>query len=77
MYDITYLWNLKTYDKLVTLIKKKQTHRCREQMSSYREEGEARVPPIHVQTIGYEAGSRMYYTAWEYSKYFVVTVNGN
>ena len=31
--DITYMWNLKKYHKLVNITKKKQTHRYREQTS--------------------------------------------
>ena len=39
------MWNLKKYNKLVTITKKKQTHRCREQTSGYqwRERGKMRV----------------------------------
>ena len=34
------MWNLKTYNKLVTVTQKKQTHRYREKTSGYRwEEG--------------------------------------
>ena len=40
LYDITYMWNLKKYNKLVNITKKKQTHRYREQTSGYQwEEG--------------------------------------
>ena len=35
-YGITYMWNLKTYNKLVNITKKKQTHRYREQTSGYQ-----------------------------------------
>ena len=38
LYDITYMWNLKS--KLVNITKKKQTHRQREQTGSYRRPGE-------------------------------------
>ena len=31
LYDITYMWNLKQYNRLVNITKKKQTHRSREQ----------------------------------------------
>ena len=37
--DITYMWNLKKYNKLVNITKKKQTHRYREQTSGERGEG--------------------------------------
>ena len=33
------MWNLKIYNKLVDITQKKQTHRYREQTSSYRWEG--------------------------------------
>ena len=36
------MWNLKIYNKLVDITQKKQTHRYREQTSSYRWEGEGR-----------------------------------
>ena len=38
LYDITYMWNLKKYNKLVnkTNKQKKQTHRYREETSSYQ-----------------------------------------
>ena len=36
LYDITYMWNLKKYNKLVNKTKKKQTHRYREQTSGYQ-----------------------------------------
>ena len=40
LYDITYMWNLKKYNKLGKITKKKQTHRCRKQTSGYQwEEG--------------------------------------
>ena len=35
LYDITYMRNLKKYNKLVTITKKQQTHRYREQTSGY------------------------------------------
>ena len=35
LYDITYMWNLKKYNKLLNLTKKKWTHRYREQISGY------------------------------------------
>ena len=35
LYDITYMWNLKKYNKLVNTMKKKQTLRHREQTSGY------------------------------------------
>jgi len=35
-YDITHMWNLKKYNKLVNITKKKQTHRDREQTKSYQ-----------------------------------------
>ena len=31
LYDVTYMWNLKQYNRLVNKTKKKQTHRSREQ----------------------------------------------
>ena len=34
--DITYMWNLKKYNKLVNMTKKKQMHRYREQTSGYQ-----------------------------------------
>ena len=48
MYDITYIWNLKKYNKLVNITKKKETNRYREQTSGYhwgegREEGQYRT----------------------------------
>ena len=33
---ITYMWNLKKYNKLVHMTKKKQTHRYREYTSGYQ-----------------------------------------
>ena len=39
LYDITYMWNLK--NKLVSITKRKQTHRYREQTSDYQR-GEGR-----------------------------------
>ena len=33
---VAYMWNLKKYNELVTIIKKKQTHRSREQTSGYQ-----------------------------------------
>ena len=40
LYDITYMWNLKKYNKLV-IITKKQIHRYKEQTSGYHR-GEGR-----------------------------------
>ena len=45
LYDIIYMWNLKKYNKLMTITKQKRTHRYREQTSGYqwgegREEGQ-------------------------------------
>ena len=40
LYDITYMRNLKKYNKLVNITKKKQSHRHREQTGGYQwEEG--------------------------------------
>ena len=36
LHDITYMWNLKKYKKLVNITKKQQTHRYREQTSGYQ-----------------------------------------
>ena len=36
LYDITYMWNLKKYNKLVNRTKKKQTYRYREQTNGYQ-----------------------------------------
>ena len=36
LYDITYMWNLKKYNKLVNKTKKKQTQRYRERTSGYQ-----------------------------------------
>ena len=36
LYDTTYVWNLKKCNKLVSITKKKQTHRYREQTSGYQ-----------------------------------------
>ena len=36
LYGITYLWNLKTYNKLVNITKRKQTHRYGEETSGYQ-----------------------------------------
>ena len=33
---ITYIWNVKKYNKLENIAKKKQTHRWREEASSYQ-----------------------------------------
>ena len=41
LYDITYMWNLKKYNKLVNITKKKQTHSYGEQTSGYQS-GEGR-----------------------------------
>ena len=35
LYEITYMRNLKKYNRLVNITKKKQTHRYREQISGY------------------------------------------
>ena len=35
-YDIMYMWNLKKYNRLVNITKKKQTHRHREQINGYQ-----------------------------------------
>ena len=36
LYNITHMYNLKKYNKLVNITKKKQTHRYRKQTSSYQ-----------------------------------------
>ena len=36
LYDISYMWKSKKYNKLVNISKKKQTHRYREQTSGYK-----------------------------------------
>ena len=36
LYDVTYMWHLKKYNKLVNITKQKQTHRSREQASGYQ-----------------------------------------
>ena len=41
LYDITYMWNPKKYNKLVNITKMKQTHRYREQTSGYQSGGKA------------------------------------
>ena len=56
----------KKYNKLVN-IRKKQTHRYREQTSGYqwgRGRGIIGVGEWEVQTIGYKVGLRMYCTTW-------------
>jgi hypothetical protein len=57
LYDTTYMWNTKKYNKLVNITKKKQTHR--EQTSSYqweekRGEGQYRGRGIEIQTTMYK-----------------------
>ena len=37
--NITYMWNLKKYNKLVKITKKKQTHRYRKQTGGCQREG--------------------------------------
>ena len=36
LYEVTYMWNLKKYIKLVNTAKRKQTHSYREQTSGYQ-----------------------------------------
>ena len=36
MYYITYIWNIKKYNKLVNITTKWQTHRSKEQASGYQ-----------------------------------------
>ena len=66
--DVTYMWNLKKYDKLVNITKKKQTHRYRGQSSSYQcvcgGRTIQRLGGWEVQTIEYKIGSRMYCATW-------------
>ena len=40
LYDITYMWNLKKYNKLMNITKQKQTHRYRGQTVVPSGEGE-------------------------------------
>jgi len=40
LYNISYIWNLKKYNKPVNIAKKKQTHICKEQTSVYCRERE-------------------------------------
>ena len=57
LYDVTYLWNLKNCNKLVSQTKKKQTHRYREQTrglpvgrgeGQYRSRGEKVIVGLHM-----------------------------
>ena len=57
------MWNLKKYNKLVNITKKKQAHRHREQTSGYQwEGGNIGMREWEIQTIGCKRGSRIYCT---------------
>ena len=56
LYDITYVWNIKNYNKLVNITKKKETHGCREQSSGHqwgesRGEGQVRVKGLRYKLL--------------------------
>ena len=65
-YGITYTWNLKKYNKLVNITKRKQTHRENKKISDsqWGEEGRGNtgVGERDIQTTGYKIGSRMHCT---------------
>ena len=66
-YCITYMQNLKIYNKLENITKKKQIHRYREQTSLVLTSGEVERGKIgvgewEIQTIGYNTDSRIYCT---------------
>lgn len=63
------MWNLKIHNKLVRITQKKQTHRNREQTSSYRWEKRGGKEAIGVgegeaQMTGCKTGLRMYCITW-------------
>ena len=72
-YGITYTWNLKKYNKLVNITKRKQTHR-EKKISDSQWGGEVRgntgAGERDIQTTGYKIGSRMHCTTQEMEPIF-------
>ena len=71
--DITYMWNLKKYNKLVNITKQQQTHRYREQTSGYQWGG-GNIGPGGTNYWDRLKGGTVQHR--EYSQSFVITVNG-
>ena len=69
------MWNLKNYNKLVSITEKNQTYRCREQTSSHQwgEQGEGQN---RSRRWGYKLLEGRQTATWGYSQYLIITVNG-
>ena len=79
--NITYMWNLKKYNKLVKITKKKQSHRYREQTSGYqwgagKWKGKYRRGGLRDTNYYVKNKLQVYVVQHtEYSQYFI-TING-
>ena len=74
------MWNLKKYNKLVNITKKKLTHRYREQSSGYQWElgkGDTEVGRGRYKLLGVRQIQGCIVQHRECSQYFVIAVNGN